>query len=81
MSQNVVHKIAMSRLSGILGGYNSQVGQLRLLARGVSPQVMRPLNIHKEDLGDTSNSRLEYFGNDRDVFDHGCFWMQHVHCD
>ena len=43
-------QIAMSRLNGILGGYNSQVGQLRLLARGVSPQVMRPLNIHKEDL-------------------------------
>ena len=43
-------QVAMSRLNGILGGYNSQVGQLRLLARGVSPQVMRPLNIHKEDL-------------------------------
>ena len=43
-------QVAMSRLSGILGAYNSRVGQLRLLARGISPQVLSPLNIHKEDL-------------------------------
>ena len=43
-------QVAMSRLSGILGAYNSRVGQLRLLARGVSPQVLSPMNIHKEDL-------------------------------
>ena len=43
-------QVTMSRLSGILGAYNSRVGQLRLLARGVSPQVLSPLTIHKEDL-------------------------------
>jgi len=43
-------QVAMTRLSAILGAYNSRVGQLRLLARGVSPQVLSPLNIHKEDL-------------------------------
>jgi sodium transport system permease protein len=43
-------QVAMSRLSGVLGGYNSRVGQLRLLARGISPQIMSPINIHKEDL-------------------------------
>lgn len=43
-------QVAMTRLSAILGAYNSRVGQLRLLSRGVSPQVLSPLNIHKEDL-------------------------------
>ncbi len=43
-------QVAMSRLSAVLGAYNSRIGQLRLLARGISPQVLRPLNIHKEDL-------------------------------
>ena len=43
-------QVSMSRLSAILGGYNSRVVQLRLLARGVSTQVLSPLNIHKEDL-------------------------------
>ena len=42
-------QVAMSRLSGILGAYNSRVGRLDCL-RGISPQVLSPLNIHKEDL-------------------------------
>ncbi len=43
-------QVATSRLKSILGAYNSRVSTLRLLARGVSPQVMNPLYVHTEDL-------------------------------
>lgn len=43
-------EIPVRRLQNALGGYGSQVGSLRLLARGVSPQVAQPVNVGSRDL-------------------------------
>ena len=81
MSQNVVHKLRCLGSTGFLVDIAHKWDRLRLLLRGVSPQVMRPLNIHKKIWRLRKTTRLRYFRNDRDVFDYGCFRMQHVHCD
>jgi sodium transport system permease protein len=47
---------AVSRLQGILDGFNRRVGALRLVARGLSPTVMRPLAIAERDQS-TAQSR------------------------
>lgn len=43
-------QVSVGRLSSLLNAYNGRTAQLRLLTRGVSPQVLSPLNIHQEDL-------------------------------
>ena len=43
-------QISSQRLRGVLAMYNGQVSQLRLIARGVSPQLLNPVFIHQEDL-------------------------------
>lgn len=43
-------QISSRRLKTLLGAYSGQVAQLRLIARGVSPQVLQPVYIHQEDL-------------------------------
>ncbi len=42
------------RLRGVLYAYNQELASLRLLARGVSPQAMRPLNIDDVDVSTPS---------------------------
>lgn len=38
------------RASGALGAYNQELATMRLLARGVDPTVMRPLNVDQVDV-------------------------------
>jgi sodium transport system permease protein len=40
----------VSRLRGLLGAYDQQVGTLRLIARGVSPTVAQPLRVGDRDV-------------------------------
>ena len=46
----------VARLRGMLGGYSRSIGAMRLLARGVSPEVTVPLSIVDRDQA-TSTSR------------------------
>ncbi len=41
---------AAERLGGILAGYGRQIGELRLAARGVSPRLVRPLELQRIDV-------------------------------
>ncbi len=50
-------EIPAKRLQNALSGYGSQVGALRLLARGVSPQVGQPVNIGSRDLATAEAKR------------------------
>lgn len=43
-------EIPSARLKTALKAYGSQVGALRLLARGISPQVMQPVSLGSRDL-------------------------------
>lgn len=43
-------QVASRRLKLLLNAYGGQVAQLRLIARGVSPQLLQPVYIHQEDL-------------------------------
>ena len=43
-------KVATGRFKAILGAYSARIRQLRLLSRGISSQVLRPLEVHSEDL-------------------------------
>lgn len=43
-------EIPVKRLQSALNAYGGQVGALRLLARGVSPQVGQPVNVGSRDL-------------------------------
>lgn len=49
--------IPTARLKAALGGYNHQVGALRLLARGVDAQVARPLDVATQDLATAEAKR------------------------
>jgi len=40
----------VARLRALLGGYDQQVGTLRLIARGVSPTVAQPLRVGERDV-------------------------------
>jgi sodium transport system permease protein len=40
----------VARLRALLGGYDQQVGTLRLIARGVSPTVAQPLRVGNRDV-------------------------------
>ena len=44
----------MRRVAGALREYNGQIASMRLFARGVSPMVMRPLNIDEVDVSTPS---------------------------
>ena len=50
-------EIPMSRLRSALEAYSSQVGTLRLLARGIDPNVTRPLSIGNRDLASAEAKR------------------------
>ncbi len=39
----------VARLERLLAGYGQQVAQLRLLARGIAPEVARPLDVQRRD--------------------------------
>jgi len=43
--------VSVSRARRLLERYSSQIGSLRLLARGISPTVVNPLLIQEEDVG------------------------------
>lgn len=49
-------RIPVNRVRGLLDAYSDSVGALRLLARGVSPSVSRPLSVAATDLS-TPESR------------------------
>ncbi|MBT2767096.1 ABC transporter permease [Stenotrophomonas sp. ISL-67] len=49
--------IPTARLKAALGGYNQQVGALRLLARGIDAQVARPLDVATQDLATAEAKR------------------------
>ncbi|MBX3700486.1 MAG: ABC transporter permease [Dokdonella sp.] len=46
----------VARLRGLLDGYGQRTGALRLLARGLSPNIMRPIAVAKRDQS-TAQSR------------------------
>jgi sodium transport system permease protein len=58
---------AVSRVRGLLERYSGQIGRLRLLVRGIDPQVMSPLAVAEHDLstaegrGATLLAMLPYF--------------------
>jgi len=41
----------VARVEGLLQGYGAEVGALRLLARGVDPQVSRAISVQSHDVG------------------------------
>lgn len=49
----------ISRVRALLGGYDRQVGTLRLIARGIHPSVMQPLRIGDRDVA-TPDSRFDF---------------------
>ena len=49
---------SVSRLKRLLSGYNQQLGALRLLARGVDPQVVSPISITDQDLATPQSKTL-----------------------
>ena len=49
----------ISRVRALLGGYDRQVGTLRLIARGIHPSVMQPLRIGDRDVA-TPVSRFDF---------------------
>lgn len=44
----------MRRVDSALAGYNRQIASMRMLARGVNPQVLRPINIDEVDVSTPS---------------------------
>ncbi len=50
-------ELPLSRLEGLLRGYDRQMGALRLVARGVAPSAMTPLAIAHRDVS-TPESRM-----------------------
>lgn len=46
------------RVQQLLNGYNSQIGAMRLLARGINPAVITPLAIEEEDLATPQTQAL-----------------------
>ncbi len=50
-------EIPVARLRTALGAYSDQVASLRLTARGISPQVVRPLDIARQDLATAEAKR------------------------
>ncbi len=50
-------QIPVQRVEGLLEGYGSSVGALRLLARGVSPTVAQPILVARQDLS-TPEARM-----------------------
>jgi len=49
----------ISRVRALLGGYDRQVGTLRLIARGIHPSVMQPLRVGDRDVA-TPDSRFDF---------------------
>ena len=49
----------IARVRALLGGYDRQVGTLRLIARGIHPSVMQPLRIADRDVA-TPDSRFDF---------------------
>jgi len=49
----------ISRVRALLGGYDRQVGTLRLIARGIHPSVIQPLRIGDRDVA-TPDSRFDF---------------------
>ena len=50
-------EIPTARLRSALNAYSDQVAALRLAARGISPQVVRPLDIARQDLATSEAKR------------------------
>ena len=49
----------VARVRGLLAGYDRQVGTLRLIARGIHPAVMQPLQVGDRDVA-TPESRFDF---------------------
>ncbi len=49
----------ISRVRALLGGYDRQVGTLRLIARGIHPSVVQPLRVADRDVA-TPDSRFDF---------------------
>lgn len=54
--------VAVTRARNLVNAYNLQIGNLRLLARGVSPTVTQPLAIEQKDMA-TPESKAGFFLN------------------
>ena len=50
------------RVSRLVEAYGTQMGSLRLLARGVDPQIMRPLNVDRVDVSTPSGRSVMLLG-------------------
>ncbi|MEF8764024.1 ABC transporter permease [Stenotrophomonas sp. A3_2] len=50
-------EVPSARLEAALATYNSQVGALRLMARGIDAQVARPLDVARQDLASAEAKR------------------------
>jgi len=49
----------IARVRALLGGYDRQVGTLRLIARGIHPSVMQPLRVGDRDVA-TPDARFDF---------------------
>jgi sodium transport system permease protein len=52
----------ISRARGLLDGYSRKLGALRLLARGVDPNVIAPIDIHTIDVATPSSRAIVLLG-------------------
>ena len=50
----------IERVRGLLESYNSQIGMLRLLARGISPTTITPLSIERMDMATPESQGLMF---------------------
>ncbi|MEO1338478.1 MAG: ABC transporter permease, partial [Myxococcota bacterium] len=50
------------RLEALLGAYSQQLGALRLFARGVDPQIVRPINVDRIDVSTPSGRSATLLG-------------------
>jgi sodium transport system permease protein len=55
-------RVAVRRANRVLGVYSATVGSYRLLLRGVSPELVQPLQIHQVDLATPRQLAARLFG-------------------
>ncbi len=54
--------VSVTRAENLLAAYGSQIATLRLLARGVSPQVVEPLAIERRDVATPQSQAARFLG-------------------
>ncbi len=57
-SSRTMQQVDVARISSLLGQYSSYMGKLRLVTRGVSPEVIRAVHVQKVDVAATQGAAI-----------------------